>query len=121
MVKVGRLHYGQPLSAWEYKADRSTPLGNPFYMGHESMRDEVCDEYEAYFMDFVARLETPEAYDLSDKDIEMSKQLEHLLELAKQVDITLMCWCYPKRCHCDTIAAWLNKQLELVNSVNKKG
>jgi len=81
--------------------DRKSPLGNPFYMRDESMREEVCDKFEVYFQEQVLTGRNPEAL----------AYLNHLLELSRQTEtLVLLCWCHPKRCHADTIAEWLNQQ-----------
>lgn len=33
----------------DFRADRKTPLGNPFIMYSESQRDKVCDVFYNYF------------------------------------------------------------------------
>ena len=87
---------------WQVRVDRSSVLGNPFYMHAESERDLVCDKYQLYFdkqltcnSDFVA-------------------ELNRLLGIYKQYGkIELFCWCYPKRCHAETIKAWLLNNINL--------
>ncbi len=56
---------------------RGSPYGNPFIMGTHGNRDEVCDRFER--------------------------------EILPGLDVTalrgkdLVCFCAPKRCHCDAI------------------
>lgn len=81
------------------KVDRSTPVGNPFYMRNESMRDEVCYKYEPYFYKKV-------------KDAgEFRDYVAYIYRTALKHDVALGCWCAPKRCHADTIAAFINQFL----------
>jgi len=79
--------------------DRSTVLGNPFVMRHESERDSVCDEYERYFSNKIAS-----------QDPVYLNELRKLYKLGKQQGyLKLGCHCAPKRCHADTIANFLQR------------
>jgi hypothetical protein len=85
------------LDPWEVIVDRRSPLGNPFIMRGESQRDEVCNQYDAYFRKKV-----------ESNDPAFLKELCRIQEIAVQYNqITLFCWCAPKRCHAQTIANWL--------------
>ena len=61
---------------------RPTKFGNPFEIGRDGTRDDVCDKYEQYIL---ARPELQAAAqrELAGKD--------------------LVCWCAPLRCHADTL------------------
>ncbi len=98
MIKIGNITTFKPDGSITIKVDRSSPLGNPFYMGNESLRDFVCDRYEAYFN--------------APHPIIFNDELNRIVELAKTNDITLLCWCYPKRCHAETIKKYIDKILE---------
>lgn len=76
------------------KVDRSTPVGNPF-----PMRDEVCDKYEAYFYKKVKEAGAFRDY------------VAHIYRTALKNDVALGCWCAPKRCHANVIAAFINQFL----------
>ncbi len=80
---------------------RGSALGNPFAMKDETQRNEVCDKYEEYFKQKV----------LIEKDKNMLAQLETIKEKAKLGDVNLGCFCAPKRCHCETIKAYIDMQL----------
>lgn len=56
---------------------RGSPYGNPFVMGRDGDRDTVCDRFE------IEVLPTLNVSALRGKD--------------------LVCFCAPKRCHCDPI------------------
>ena len=62
---------------------RGSPYGNPFVIGKDGDRDTVCDR----FRDEV--LPTLDVSGLAGKD--------------------LVCFCKPKRCHCDDILAKANE------------
>lgn len=88
---------------WEKNAQyigRGSPLGNPFYMADESQRDTVCDHYQVWFDHKVA-----------DLDPQVMRELDRLYLLAKQGDLVLGCFCAPKRCHGETIKAYLETLL----------
>ena len=66
------------LAAW---IDRRTIYGNPFHIGTDGDRDEVCDKYAAYLLENQSILNT-------------------LHELQGKV---LVCHCFPLRCHGDEL------------------
>ena len=99
-IKIGNIRTFKPDGSITIKVDRSSPLGNPFYMCNESVRDYVCDRYEAYFNN---------AYS---NTANIDTELNRIVELAKTNDITLLCWCYPKRCHAETIKRYIEDCLK---------
>ena len=83
------------------KVDRSNKiLGNKFYMKTEADRNKVCDDYANWFNAKV-----------NNNDISVMQELNRILIIARNNDIALGCWCYPKRCHSETIKAWLENNL----------
>ena len=62
---------------------RGTPWGNPFVLGRDGDRDEVCDRFESEV------LPTLDVAALRGKD--------------------LICWCAPLRCHADALLREANK------------
>jgi hypothetical protein len=95
------------------KCDRSTPLGNPFFMKRDgSNRDAVCDAFQDYhdlivneeMLPFTAAQRVKRKYRL---DLAMAFKFptnqEYLAALAEiQPGDKLICWCFPLRCHCQT-------------------
>jgi hypothetical protein len=77
--------------------DRRTPFGNPFKMETEADRDKVCDLHEEWFKDKIK------------KDASFRREVEALRGK------TLACWCTPKRCHGDTIIAYLERDSDSVS------
>lgn len=61
---------------------RGSPFGNPFVIGRDGTRDEVCDKY--------ARM------------LESNKELRSLVK-EKLAGKDLVCFCKPSRCHGDTL------------------
>jgi hypothetical protein len=79
---------------------RPTALGNPYSISANMTRDQACDAYEAHF-------------DKVKDDPIISAVLTALLQVHRvEGTVTLVCYCAPKRCHCDTIARYLNGKLE---------
>lgn len=71
------------------RIDRSTRYGNPFVLGEDGDRDDVCDAYERHYLPHKPSIaERIEAGDLTGK--------------------VLVCHCYPQRCHGDCLAAEAN-------------
>lgn len=59
-------------------------------MQSETDRDKVCDQYDGWL-----------AAKLGERaDVQLVAEFQRLLNLAKDGDLTLLCWCTPKRCHC---------------------
>ena len=74
------------------RVDRSTAFGNPYFLKNQNDEDErrrVCEAFEAYFY-------APEQE-------ELREQVWHELREAP----ALWCWCAPKRCHAETISAYI--------------
>jgi hypothetical protein len=49
MIEICNLRKQKPIEPYDVKVDRTSILGNPFYMKDESQRSVVCDKYEEYF------------------------------------------------------------------------
>lgn len=88
------------------KLDRSNKvLGNKFIMHNESERDKVCDQYELWFYEQIAK-QNPDVRD----------ELRRIYLIIKNNDkVALGCWCAPKRCHLETILNYLKPCLDADN------
>lgn len=64
------------------RIDRTTEWGNPYEIGKDGDRNQVCDKFEEYI--------------LGDPEL-----LARLPELRGKL---LLCWCHPDRCHGHTLA-----------------
>lgn len=62
---------------------RGSPYGNPFVIGRDGDRDEVCDKFEL--------------------------EVLPTLDLTPLIGKDLVCFCKPKRCHGDSILAAIEK------------
>lgn len=79
-------------------------LCNPYHMKSEADRNVVCDLYA-----------TDMKIWLSDKPAgrqDIKDEMNRLYTLAKKVDLYLICWCTPKRCHGDCIKQLLEAKLK---------
>jgi hypothetical protein len=108
MNKIRVIHIKNTRKAEEYgytvfRIDRQTPVGNPFIMHSESERDQVCDAYREWFRGQLV-LE-------SSRTLAFHAYLNKIKQAHQQGNIALACWCAPKRCHGDTIKAWLEGTL----------
>lgn len=100
-IKIYNMRFTKPTHEWDFRVDRQSPVGNPFYMNDENQRDIVCDKYESYFQ---AQLEY---------NTQFKRYLQTMLEALEQYGkLSLYCWCAPKRCHAETIKHWLENQIE---------
>ena len=56
MIKIKNLRYESPKYPWDFKIDRTTPLGNPFPIKTENKgdetyrRDEACNRFDQYVL-----------------------------------------------------------------------
>lgn len=74
------------------RIDRSTRYGNPFVLGEDGDRDEVCEAYETHYLPNKPSInERIDAGELNGK--------------------VLVCHCYPQRCHGDCLASAANDAL----------
>jgi hypothetical protein len=83
------------------KVDRSSSVGNPFYMASEGKRDEVCDQYEEWFKEMMT----------DDFHAGAKNYIKQIIAFAKIQDVALGCWCAPKRCHAETIKAYVESHI----------
>jgi benzoyl-CoA reductase/2-hydroxyglutaryl-CoA dehydratase subunit BcrC/BadD/HgdB len=80
-----------------FDVDRNSPVGNPFYLTDESERDAVCDAYEQYFH-----------IKIKDESSRFFTYMQQLIDYYNiHGHIVLRCWCYPKRCHAETIKNYI--------------
>lgn len=81
---------------------RGTALGNPYVLGKDGNRDEVCDKYESAFKKM-----TEQAHYASPFAIQLAK----IEAEARKGDVRLGCYCAPQRCHCETIKHYIETKL----------
>jgi len=92
------------------KIDRSSILGNPFKMSpfrnQEGERKRVCEKYEIYFDDIIHRYISNQT--LSKFDKAFITELYRIYIISQNNTIYLACWCFPKRCHGETVVNFMN-------------
>lgn len=103
-IKIYNMHDKKPQKLWDVKVDRSSIIGNPFYLRDESQRNEIINKYHDWFYDC---LNSPESERKTFKQ-ELNR-LKHLHK--KQGKLNLFCWCVPKKCHAEIIKDYLEKML----------
>jgi hypothetical protein len=80
---------------------RPSIFGNPFIINKHGSRDDVIKKYENYFNNKI------------ENDLNFQNEIVNLfLELKNTKQLTLICWCYPQRCHGEVIKNFLLKLLE---------
>ena len=94
MITIHNLRNEKPIYPYDVKVDRTSVLGNPFYMKSEKDRNSVCDMYE----ELINKPHTKEFNDVLNKLHALYKQHNKL---------RLFCWCSPKRCHAESIKRWI--------------
>lgn len=103
MIQIKNLRNEKIKYEYDVRVDRTSVLGNPFYMENESKRDEVCEKYKKYIIEKI-----------KNKDEKIIAEFKRLKAIyLKYKKLNLFCWCYPKRCHAETI-----KNLLMI-SINK--
>ena len=97
---------------YDFRCDRQSPVGNPYFMHNEGERDLVCKKYEMLFD------QTMHDWSLDPDTIVPGTRSTTVQQFRDYVDnivayhhvhgsVTLGCWCSPKRCHCETIKRWI--------------
>ena len=106
-ITISTKHNPHPTAHNEY-CGRGSVFGNPFQMKDKSdaERNRVCDEFIPYFK-----------AEANVKDSPLNLGMRRLLgmHLTNQ-DINLMCFCFPKRCHCETIKKSLDDAKERIGN-----
>jgi hypothetical protein len=97
MIKIGNKKSGDE----GHYCGRPSSLGNPFYMGVFT-RNQACDAYARWL---------PQRIEAQDPLI-MTELNELLIEYKEKGELTLLCWCAPKRCHCETIKEVLEQWIK---------
>ena len=95
MIKIGNRKNGD----WGVYCGRPSPLGNPYEMEDQSIkeRNRVCNLYTLWLHDKIA-----------EEDPSVLRMFQNLDEAHKYSgELTLLCWCAPLRCHCETIKRYL--------------
>jgi hypothetical protein len=107
MVQVVNIKDKKKGEVWVFnpiRIDRTTPWGNPFIMGIDGGRDEVCDRYMKWLDEWVND-KSEIKYKIGSREYSNKWVVEHLYEL-KGKDVA--CWCSPLRCHGEILIKMAN-------------
>ena len=85
--------------------DRSTPWGNPFIIGVNGNRDEVCNIYESWLERWIKYKEESNIL-IGIRIFNNKWVMAHVKELRGK---DLVCWCSPSRCHGNILIELANK------------
>jgi hypothetical protein len=101
-VKNLRVRVARKGQAQGFYVGRPTPLGNPYRLIKEEEREQVVARY-ATWLEHQVRRGNPEVI----------RALEELYRsLKRQGEVTLICFCAPRRCHGEVIAEHLKRRAE---------
>lgn len=108
MITIHNLRKEKPCHPYDIKVCRGKSIfGNPFILNdinNVKERDHVCDMYEEWF------------YDKVKTDHIFQHQINELVNIYKIYGkLRLFCWCVPKRCHAETIKAYIIKQINFID------
>ena len=95
-IAIKNLRSGFPGGKADVRVDRASIFGNPYRLYGESNRAGVCEKYEVYFRQKLAKCPSFKA------------EVDKLIDLYKQHNaLNLYCWCAPKQCHAETIRDYI--------------
>lgn len=111
MIRIINLRKFKPTEPYDVCVDRATPLGNRFRMKiGGGNRNKVCDAYNNEFQKKVLY-----------EHKQFMAELNRLIKLYNKYNkLRLFCWCVPKRCHAETIRAYILEHKDKINDVQKK-
>lgn len=90
-IVICNLRNEKPEHPWDFRVDRVSPVGNPYFMAKEEDRERVCHLY---------KLDFPE--------IAKKEYIQKMLDAYKEHGrLRLFCWCAPKQCHAEIIRDYL--------------
>ena len=108
------------------RCDRKSVLGNPFFMEGKSPEEriKVCNQYQDYFDIIVGRKSANDCSNTASLAKYLTKasadpsfearfkaELQRIEDLLRVTDVAIGCWCYPLRCHTDTIFNYLKSRI----------
>ena len=95
-IEIMNLRNSKPEYPWDFKIDRTSPVGNPFKLSTEMSRDRSCNLYHKYVYAVWGI-----KYKAHPEFIEYIKDMVRILKEYKK--LRLFCWCAPLRCHGESL------------------
>lgn len=103
-VQIINMRDEKPCRDFDFKVDRTSPLGCPFKMMREEDRNGVISRYEKWFNKVVAN---PNDYPAA------TLYLRRLMSAYRNYGIVrLFCWCAPLRCHAEVIQKYIELKFD---------
>jgi Domain of unknown function (DUF4326) len=137
-ITVGKLTRNPIDLSRQIRIDRTTILGNPFFLASDAIDDDQEFNLKIYriYLDAVLRkafdprttayrlaesyrLTIPNTWQRPDRQTFLA-EFDRLFELAQRRPIDLLCFCAPKRCHGDVLKSaieWKIRELGKVELV----
>lgn len=78
---------------------KGSPLRNPFKLAKGESRESCLARYTDWFRSLPA-------------ECEERRELARLVEIARNNDLVLLCWCAPEKCHGDVIKEMIEEELK---------
>lgn len=100
-ITIGNKRSWKPNGIPSRYVGRPSPLGNPFPLDGSMTRTEAIHQYTMW-LGMHLHLGGP-----------VKDAFDALVELARQGDLTLVCWCAPKPCHADVLKTLIERELEV--------
>ena len=83
---------------------RPSPLGNPFWIGPDGTREQCIAKYRVWLSYKLSADPSPAAS-------KVRSMYFHLVDLAREGDLRLLCHCAPEACHADVLAESVQARL----------
>lgn len=94
--------------------NRSTPVGNPWFIGGNTSpqhRTDVCNKFKNYFYRILDDTTTSESltehYGFTVNKKEFINYIKHIYKMARTQNVVLGCHCYPLQCHGEVIQEYV--------------
>ena len=94
------------VARWSKKYQYDSPLGNRYKIGHnhDGTRNQVLKSYSKDFWEMV------EKADKRDPAYLLLRRIARLVAAGE--DVTLVCWCFPLKCHAEVVKEGVLKLIE---------
>jgi len=105
MIEIINMQTGaRPTMPYDFKIDRTSPVGNDVTIKQAGSRDKACDQYQRRFDNILSQ--RPE--NMHPDDLAFMRYI--VLMIQRHVEhgrLRLFCWCAPERCHGESIKRYI--------------